>query len=81
MSDISEDAYCAGWMIGLEYDLWRIVVAGGGHYGAVSLGDEEVQELRDLSAACGGWIMYERDKGEVFVPLVKWQELFDQRRS
>jgi hypothetical protein len=81
MSDISEDAYCAGWMIDLEYDLWQIVVAGHGSYGAVSLDDAEVGELRDLSAACGGWIIFERDKGEVFVPLAKWQELFAQRPS
>ena len=30
MSDISEDAYCTGWMQDLEYGLWRIVETGRG---------------------------------------------------
>jgi hypothetical protein len=28
MSDLSEEAYCAGWMQGLEYALWQVLVEG-----------------------------------------------------
>jgi hypothetical protein len=30
MSDLSEEHYCAGWMGGLEFSLWRIVEGGEG---------------------------------------------------
>lgn len=72
MSEISEEAFCAGWMRDLEYDLWRIVVAGGGTYGWRDLDRETVEELRSLSAACDGWIVFDDETEETFLPIQDW---------
>ena len=76
MSEISEDAYCAGWLIDLEYELWQILIDGQGVYGRMGLGEPEIQQLRELSDACGGWIVYDDDLEETFVPLAQWLTMF-----
>ena len=76
MSEISEDAYCAGWLIDLEYDLWQILIDGQGEFGMMGLSEPEIQQLRELSDACGGWIVYDDDRGETFVPLAQWLTMF-----
>lgn len=57
MSNISEEEYCAGWLGGLEYSLWAIVVGD-----AETFGDLEgmrlkwyTSELRRLSELTDGW--------------------------
>ena len=76
MSEISEEAFCAGWMSGLEYDLWRIVVAGSGTYGWFALDGAIIAELRALSDACGGWIVFDDQTEETFVPREEWNQRF-----
>jgi hypothetical protein len=77
MSDISEEAYCAGWMSDLEFDLWRVVVAGEEQYGWYTLDEATVSRLRRLSEECGGWIVFDDEKGETFVPLTTWLQMFE----
>ncbi|MBV9493279.1 MAG: hypothetical protein JOZ54_03450 [Acidobacteria bacterium] len=79
MSEISEETYCAGWMMDLELDLWSLVLAGEGTYGGYSLTREEVAELRALSDACGGWIVFDDTTWETWVPLDEWQRRFSAR--
>ncbi len=74
MSEISEDAYCAGWLVDLEYDLWQILIGGQSVFGALS--EPEIKQLRELSDACGGWIVYDADLAETFVPLPQWLTMF-----
>jgi len=76
MSEISEDAYCAGWLIDLEYELWQILIDGQGAFGMMGLSEPEIQQLRELSDACGGWIVYDDDLAETFVPLTQWLTMF-----
>ena len=76
MSEISEDAYCAGWLIDLEYELWQILVDGRGEFGFGAVTEAEIEELRELSAACGGWIVYDAKRQETFVPLDQWLKMF-----
>ena len=59
MSEISEDAYCAGWLVDLEYELWRILIDGHGRFGFAALSEDDIEALRKLSDACGGWIVYD----------------------
>ena len=37
MSELSERAYCAGWMEGLEYTLWKAVLEGRLKYGRLQI--------------------------------------------
>jgi hypothetical protein len=76
MSDLSEAGYHAGWMAGLEYDLWRILLTGGISYGQHEVSQGDISRLRDLAEKCGGWIVFDDDKGEIFVPMVEWQKMF-----
>lgn len=80
MSAISEDGYCAGWMMGLEYSLWAILV--GDHspdYGQVPVTPEEVAMLKGLSEAAGGWLVWD-DASEtddaVLIPMAEWEQKY-----
>lgn len=70
MEDISEDVFAAGWMQGLEYDLWGMVRGyRNRHYGMSSITDEQVAKLALLAQQSGGWWQC----GE-FVPLNAWRK-------
>ncbi|MCB2407421.1 hypothetical protein [Hymenobacter lucidus] len=64
MSDISEEAWCAGWMEGLEYALWHIVLHGPAKYGWDLIGEQTIQQLQHLSQLADGWIVFDDVKQE-----------------
>ena len=72
MSELSERAYSAGWMMGLEFALWRAVTDGPFKYGHLELTCEHARHLAALSENCGGWIFFHAEREEVFVPLNEW---------
>jgi hypothetical protein len=76
MSEISEEAWCAGWMSGLEYALWDALINGPQEYGWLKLSVRIIEKLKELSANCGGWIIFDDSKEEVFVPLDERQKLY-----
>ena len=47
MSDLSEAAYCAAWMIGLECALWGLLASGETRYGRATLTKEEIENRID----------------------------------
>ena len=73
MSALSERAYGASWMEGLEVALWRAASQGPFTYGRLELTPEHVRHLRELSAACGGWIFLHKDREESFASFAEWQ--------
>lgn len=76
MSELSELAYSAGWMQGLEHALWSALLDGPCRYGHLDLRPEHLQRLRDLSERAGGWIHFpDTADEEVFVPLEEWQRV------
>jgi hypothetical protein len=79
MGGLSEAGYHAGWMDGLEFDLWRGVVEGPFRYGQIELTVAHIERLRRLSQACGGWIVFDPDKEETFVPFDRWQRIYRDR--
>jgi hypothetical protein len=81
MSDISEDNYCAGWLIDLEHTLWDAVMAGPSRFGMGDITAENIAELRRLSNDAGGWIVYVSGKGETFVPMAEWLEIHSGART
>ena len=72
MASISEEAYAAGWIGGLEFELWRAVQQGPFLYGRLQLTSGHVKQLRALSQNCGGWIRFDDKAEEQFVPLNAW---------
>jgi hypothetical protein len=76
MSDLSEQAWFAGWMKDLEYDLWRAMVFGPKTYGRLEISSEQISKLRELSEACGGWIIFDDAAGETWLPLAEWRERY-----
>lgn len=64
MSEISEDYYCAGWLSGLENDLWRMLQDGSRRY--------EITQLRALHERCGGWWYYDDERGKMFIATADW---------
>lgn len=82
MSALSEEAWYAGWMMDLEYALWDAVQHGPCVYGRLEITHQHVAKLRELSAACGGWVCYSGDsREEEFVPLDQWQRLAAARAA
>ena len=76
MSDLSERAYCAGWMGDLEYALWEVVLGERRDYGRVTFSDEQAAELRRLSEASRGWIVFDDEHDETWISLSEWHERF-----
>ncbi len=81
MSDLSEEAYCAGWMSGLEYALWEAVLGRKGAFGRVLFGPEKVGRLKDLAQGCGGWIIFDETSGETWLPMSEWEQRFAEWKS
>lgn len=77
MSEISEKAYCAGWMDGLEFGLWRALIGGPRICGRLELTDEQLARLRELSEAAKGWILFDEAEEETFVSLEEWTKRSD----
>ena len=71
MTGISEEYYCAGWMSGLEYDLW--LIEPGSHYGQGVITERQAALLRLLSEECDGWWHWTAD-GAKFIRLEKWRQ-------
>jgi hypothetical protein len=81
MSELSERAYSAGWMEGLEHVLWRAVIVGPCRYGHLTLTAEHTQRLKTLSEACGGWIKFDQGAEESFVPTARWLEQYQETEA
>ena len=78
MSSISERLYRAGWIDGLEFQLWRTASEERAELGQPEITKEEVRRLQELSARCGGWIVFDDESEETFVPLPEWQVIVEK---
>lgn len=78
IEDLSEEAYCASWMQGVEFALWRRLSEGPGRYGQLDVTDEHIRNLRRLAEACGGWVYWNPTTYETFVPLKEWEDMYDE---
>jgi hypothetical protein len=78
MSQLSEETYAASWLIDLELCLWRAVVDGPAGTILGPNGHNEVEELKWMSDAAGGWFTWGED-GPEFLPMEEWQKLYKSR--
>jgi hypothetical protein len=75
MSEISEETWCAGWMHDLEFTLWA-ALCGDAAERRLKLTSVQVANLKALSSACQGWIVFRDDTEETYLPLPEWERQF-----
>lgn len=76
MSAISEDCYCAQWMLGLEHAIWGALQDGDRRYGMGEMDAERLERCRELSHELGGWIIWVDDDEVPGLPLAEWGARF-----
>lgn len=76
MSDISEDCYCAGWMMGLEYAIWGALQDGDRRYGRGEMDAEQLERCRRLSQELDGWVIWVDDDDVPELPNEEWGPRF-----
>ena len=76
MSDISEEAYCAGWMANLEHVLWDAVLNGERKYGKYFITKKDINRLTALCEITNSWIYFDETGEETAMPVNQWQEKF-----
>ncbi len=81
MSELSEEAFTAGWMTGLEYALWEAVISGPKSYGRLDITNEHIKKLILLSENCGGWIYFDDETEETFMTKECWVEHYKNYKS
>lgn len=81
MTELSERAYSAGWMQGLEYALWQAVTSGPRTYGRSFIGEVEIERLKELSRRCGGWIYFDDQTEETWIAEKDWEKMFESSKS
>ena len=74
MSDLSEELWCAGWLLDCEHLFWRWIVTGFDTPG--------LAEIKALSDEVGGWAQWKTqtngipsESGPVFVSMSEWEEI------
>lgn len=73
MSQISEDCYCAGWLVNLEFDLWTAVMNGPVRAGHWDITQTDIDRLRLLARRCDGWVVWDHQrKQETWVSIQDW---------
>ncbi|MGG6281833.1 hypothetical protein ACQ4M3_09705 [Leptolyngbya sp. AN03gr2] len=81
MSDISDEAWDAGWLIGLEFSLWGCLDEPV----PISIGNmrfdrEHQEELKELSNRAGGWWIWNQDADDPrFVLSEEWKQIVAER--
>src|SRR5262245_28342982 len=72
MGDLSQDYWCASWLVDLEYLLWAAMFGDTSPFTTA-----DIAELRYLSKKCGGWIVWNDEAPwRRFVPLAEWEPMF-----
>lgn len=78
MSQISEDHYAAGWLMGLEFSLWRRIFETPEHiFGFSTLSLADRSKLIELTYRCQGWWVYGKN-GREFLTYDEWLPLYQR---
>ena len=79
MSELSEEAYAASWMDGLEFSLWKAVKSELIKCGRLTFTSEKKEKLNQLSTEANGWITFDEKKEETFVTFEEWKQIIKNR--
>lgn len=78
MSDISEEYYCAGWLVDLEYMLWHAVETEERSFGFGEIPNHQIEAMKEYASACGAWWVFSEEfKGNILVPLDEWRKIYE----
>jgi hypothetical protein len=78
MSLLSEEHYCAGWLIDLEHELWEFVAAPDLHdheWGMGTVTAQNTADMKRLSSEIAGWVCWEENglhSHVRFIPMEDW---------
>lgn len=72
ISHISQRAYRAGWMLGIEAELWRAIQEGALGRPPLRLTAVESRRLQHLSSRCAGWIVLNDRSEETYISMAEW---------
>lgn len=75
MHRISEENWCAGWLIGLEYILWEDIHSKESQFCT----EREKRELLDLSSKYG-WCIWGNGEPQL-ISLRKWEDILKKWRD
>jgi hypothetical protein len=78
MSQISEEAYSAGWFTNLEYILWNAVIGGKREFGRHFISDKDIENLTFISSKCNSWIIFDDKNDETAINLEEWKKMFSE---
>lgn len=81
MSEISEEAFSASWMEGLEFELWRAISSGPKVYGRLQLNESHIERLVALSNKCSGWIYWHPSNEETYLGLPQWKNAYRRKAA
>ena len=59
--------------------LWEAVGGGRREYGRLQLSEVHRTRLRELFESCSGWIVFDDDTEESWLPRAEWEERFSAR--
>lgn len=82
MTGLSEEFWCAGWMTGMEYDLWHIEPHT--RWGQGEISGRQAALLRLLHEEAGGWwawVGVRPSAGPMFLSTEEWRELREKETS
>lgn len=75
ISDISETYFNAGWMIGIEFELWDAINGSASDYWKDKLEDPNLARLKAVSDQLGSWAVWE------WGPRIVRKEEFEKIRN
>ncbi len=79
MEAIAARAYPSGRLQHLEFVLWYAMIHGPMKYGQATISQQDIDSLRTLSDACGGWIVMDKPGKPRWVRATEWQDLFTRK--
>jgi hypothetical protein len=78
MTGISEEYWCAGWLKGLEFDLWDAQPNSTHGHGVIT--ERQAVLLRLLSEECEGWWHLEDGADNPqFISIAEWLKILAKR--
>ncbi len=91
MSEISEDCYCASWVIDNEYAIWEALTSSDSAQAKGRMNPRLLKRCQMLSMEIGGWIYWADTTtradlpcetwGPRFAPMAQWLAMVDERRK
>ncbi len=78
MSEISEEGFCAGWIVDNEYAIWDAITLGNPSPSYREINPRLLRRCQQLSVEIGDWMCWTLE-GPQFGPMAQWLEMVKAR--